>query len=207
MSTSSCAARKPVTALAEFSDPYLYPGTNVLRNKLGMTVRDELDAAEADLVIVRAVELDEYPVRLTADLTHLLEIHRRLFQDVYDWAGQVRSVDISKSGGFFMPRAALLGGAAFTFAQLHEDNLLRGLSREVFLDKLTTHFEHLNYLHPFREGNGRTQRLFWSQVAAEAGHPLDWTKVMREENNEACRIAMADGDLAPLRAMLDHAIT
>lgn len=93
-------------ASPEVVDPYLVPGTNVLRNRLGLTSAEDLSAAEADLSFVRALQLLDEPVPGTNDLQELMRIHFHLFQDVYDWAGQLRTIDVRKNvpgAEFFLP--------------------------------------------------------------------------------------------------------
>jgi len=218
--TNSVAGFEPATAVAEFVDPYLDPGTGLLRNLVGAATQADLDSREAELTAFAAVELALQPVKITADLRQLSAIHRRLFQDVYDWAGKLRTVDMRKgndpSAEFFMPVSRLETGAGFVFQDLADDNM-RGVSSkpapgktartqtpldsEAFVSKLAHHFDQLNYLHPFREGNGRTQRIFWSQIAGRAGYELDWKKVSGQEVNQASRDAMETQDLEGLRLM------
>lgn len=196
-----------VTALPEFVDPYLDPVTGLLRNNVGAVTKDVLDAREAELTAFAGIELAAHPVKITADLRQLQAIHKRLFQDVYAWAGELRTVDIRKGSDpaaeFFMPASRLQSGAGFAFDELADDNRLRGLDRELFVSRLAHHYDQVNYLHPFREGNGRTPRVFWSQVAADAGYELDWRKTTGRENDQASRDAMERGDLGGLRSMFD----
>ncbi|MBD8535687.1 Fic/DOC family protein [Plantibacter sp. CFBP 13570] len=191
--------------MPEFVDPYLDPASGVLRNRLGITDRAELDRAEGDLTEARLAQLLRNPTKITADLGQLQRIHHQLFQDVYDWAGELRTVDIRKGDSptaeFFMPVARLQQGAGFAFAELTEEGRLRELDPERFVGRLACHYDQVNYLHPFREGNGRTQRVFWSQIAHEAGYTLDWTAVTGAANDQACRIAAESQDLLPLQAM------
>ncbi|WIB65556.1 Fic family protein [Curtobacterium sp. MCBD17_040] len=182
--------------MPEFADPYVDPGTGVLRNLVGARTQEELDRLEANLALARYAELKLDPVRPTGDEQHLREIHRRLFQDVYDWAGHFRTVEISKGGDHFAPVALLRSG--FAFRHLAEANNLRNLAEDDFIDALAEHFEEVNFLHPFREGNGRTQRLFWRQLSKAAGHEVDLTLLTPEENIAVSRAA-AHGDLHPLR--------
>lgn len=200
-----------VTALPEFVDPYLDPVTGLLRNNVGATTRDVLDAREAELTAFAGIELAAHPVKVTGDLRQLQAIHKRLFQDVYPWAGELRTVDMRKgtdpAAEFFLPVSRLQSGAGFAFAELADDNRLRGLNRESFVDRLAHHYDQVNYLHPFREGNGRTQRVFWTQVAADAGYELDWRKTTGRENDQASRDAMERQDLRGLRAMFDTIAT
>lgn len=201
--------------MAEFVDPYLDPATGLLRNKVGATTQADLDSREAELTAFAAVELAVRPVKITADLRQLTAIHKRLFQDVYDWAGKLRTVDMRKTGDpraeFFMPVSRLETGAGFVFQDLADDNMLVGpgktartqipLDTDAFVSNLAHHFDQLNYLHPFREGNGRTQRIFWSQIAGQAGYELNWRKTTGHDVNQASRNAMEAQDLDGLRLM------
>ncbi|WP_392342484.1 hypothetical protein [Leifsonia sp.] len=112
--TSWCVAPAPATALPEFVDPYLEPASGILRNNVGITDQRALDDAEADLVEARRVQMILRPVKATGDLRQLQAIHGQLFQDVYDWAGQLRTVDIRKGtdadAEFFMPVSRLESG-------------------------------------------------------------------------------------------------
>lgn len=161
-------------ASTEFVDPYLDPETGLLRNKVGAQTKVALDEAEGDLSFARLVQLMDHPVKPTGDLDELRAIHRHLFQDVYDWAGELRTVDIRKNvegAQFFLP-VSMIGRAAG-----YAEGELRGMSREQFIDRLAYHYDQFNYVHPFREGNGRTQRVFWNRVARDAGWQLDWREV------------------------------
>jgi cell filamentation protein len=197
--------------LADFVDPYLDPDTGLLRNRLGATTQEALDSAEADYGLVRTVELVERPVKPTGDLRQLQAIHQRLFQDVYEWAGKLRTVDMRKGSDpaaeFFMPVSRLQSGAGFSFQELADDNYLRGLDKDRFVSRLAHHYDQVNYLHPFREGNGRTQRILWTQIAQEAGYELDWRGVTGKVNDQASRDAMERQDLAGLRSMFDTIAT
>lgn len=194
---------------AEFVDPYLMPETAVLRNLVGATTRVELAAAEADLSFARATQLLDVPVPATNDLAELKAIHFRLFQDVYEWAGQLRTVDVKKDvpgADFFMPWNFVEIAAANCFLDLVAEDHLQGLDRAAFVERLAFHYEKINYVHPFREGNGRTQRVFWNRVALEAGWELDWRPVHGEENHNAARAGSDDGDLMPLIRMFDKIV-
>jgi cell filamentation protein len=101
----------------------------------------------------------------------------------------------------FMPVSRLQTGAMFAFQELADDKYLRGMDRDTFIDRLAHHYDQVNYLHPFREGNGRTQRVLWTQVARQAGHDLDWRGVTGAVNDRASRDAMERQDLSGLRTM------
>jgi cell filamentation protein len=104
-------------------------------------------------------------------------VHRHLFQDVYQWAGQIRTVEISKGGSQFQFRQYIETGMADVHRRLAAADFLRGMERSVFADEAGRIIGDVNYVHPFREGNGRTQLQYLKQLAARAGHPLDLTKI------------------------------
>lgn len=190
-------------------DPYTDPETGLLRNRVGARTQPALDRAEAALSVVRLVELaDRYPVPPSGDLNELRGVHRYLFQDIYEWAGQPRTVDLRKPGGEpFLPAGQVEAGTGYVLDELRRDQHLSGLGRSRFVERLAHHVDALNYAHPFREGNGRAARVFWSRVSRDAGWSLDWRLVSRERNNEAFQVARERGDLAPLRGLLDSITT
>ena len=110
-----------------------------------------------------------------------------------------------KAGASFCLPHQIVDTAADVFARLAVADHLRGRDRAGFLDGLAPLLAEVNALHPFREGNGRTQRSFLSQLARDAGFRLDWAAVDRDANIDAARAA-ADGDLAPMRALLAPAV-
>ncbi len=186
-------------------DPYLDPRTGVFRNRLGITDRTELAAAERTLTGVRVDQLRRRRVAGRYDLDHLRAFHWTIFQDVYPWAGQLRTVLIVKAGASFCLPHQIVDTASDVFGRLAAAHHLRGRDRDGFLDGLTALLAEVNALHPFREGNGRTQRAFLGQLARDAGYRLRWEHVDRDANIDAARAA-ADGDLAPMRALLDPVV-
>lgn len=195
---------------ADFVDPYLDPTTGLLANKVGALTKAALDQAEGDLSFVRLVQLVDRPPAATDDLAELRAIHRWLFQDVYEWAGCLRTVDLRKNvegADFFLPVSMIERAAGFAADELRADGALRQMDRDRFVERLAYHYDQLNYVHPFREGNGRTQRVFWSRVARDAGWQLDWRAVHGSANDQACRAAAVDRDFGPLRAMFDQIVT
>lgn len=192
--------------MAELTDPYLDPDTGVLRNSVGAGDREELARAEADLVFARTVQLDSSEIAETRDLAELQAIHRHLFQDVYPWAGEVRTVDIRITAEGFLPVVALDRAAGIAAMDLKSERYLRGMPREQFVARLAHHYDQFNYIHPFREGNGRTQRVFWSRVARTAGWELDWTRVDGKINDHASQVAAEKRDLGPLTEMFEQVV-
>jgi cell filamentation protein len=183
-------------------DPYLDLEAGVLRNRLGLTDPEQLRRAEAGLTAVRLAQLATRPLPGLYDLEHLQAFHRLIFGEVYDWAGELRSVNIGK-GALFCPPDDLKAHAAAVFERLARADHLRGRPRAAFVDGLAAVLAEINSLHPFREGNGRAQRAFLSQLARTAGHPVRWAAMDPAENIDACRAAHLHGDPGPLRAMLN----
>lgn len=182
-------------------DPYSDPATGVLHNKLGLANAAELATAEREITHAALILLRETPVRASYDLPHLCEIHRRIFGDVYDWAGRIRTVAIAKGSMFCLPQY-IEPAAAEIFGQLRKEHCLQGLGRESFLDRLAYYFGEVNALHPFREGNGRAQRAFFEQLARDAGYRLNWQH-LDADRNVAASVAIMHGDAVPVRTMLD----
>jgi len=185
--------------------PYLDPRTGLFRNRLGLTDRAELATAEKRLTTARIGQLRRRRLPGRYDLDHLRAFHWTIFQDVYPWAGQLRTVLIVKAGASFCLPHQIVDTAADVFGRLAAAHHLRGRDRDAFLDGLTALLAEVNALHPFREGNGRTQRAFLGQLARDAGYRLRWEHVDRDANIDAVRAA-ADGDLAPMRALLDPVV-
>lgn len=110
------------------------------------------------------------------DTKHLQAIHWHIFQDVYSWAGEVRTVNISKSGDFFGLNQYIVSTLDKTFADLQRERYLGRLSLlTAFCNRAAHYFGEINAIHPFREGNGRTQREFIRQLALRNGYATDWS--------------------------------
>lgn len=170
----------------EVFDPYLIPHTRVLKNKLNVQTQEDLDFFENDLVSVRSYKLYENLPHAEGTVRQLQWIHHYLFQDVYDWAGQIRTIDMTKGGGEpFHPLEYMGVGIRYCEQTLKNDNLLQGLSIYDFISKLSVNYNNFNVLHPFREGNGRTQRVFWDIVARDAGYHFDWGLITQRINDKA----------------------
>ncbi|MGB7979659.1 MAG: Fic family protein [Candidatus Nanopelagicales bacterium] len=195
--------QQPDEAPTSASSPYIDPSTGFLRNEVSASTQEEIEAAADELLPGRLADLVDEPIPCTGDREHLQAIHRLLFEGIFDWAGQFRTTDIDKQGTDFVPAAEVDSALAELFAELGAEDLLRGLPREQFIARLAHHYARLNQIHPFREGNGRTQRMFWSQVGLNAGWRVDFLSIPKEANNEASRDASHTGDLEPLIEMLD----
>jgi len=154
-----------------------YPGTSVLINKLGIQAEDILDEVEATIVSAKSALWDQNPLQRSFDFAHYRSIHRYLFEDLYDWAGNVRTVDISKKGTRFCPYTDIDAQASAIFRRLHKRELFANLGHEEFVSEIIDFYNITNHLHPFREGNGRTQRLFITQLIRNAGYSFDFADV------------------------------
>jgi cell filamentation protein len=187
-------------------DPYLDLQHGVLRNKLGSTDPGELAQIEAELTAYRLIELNLDPLPGDYDLAHLQALHRYIFGDVYDWAGQLRTVSIGKGALYCLP-SELVTTADALFGRLARDQYLRGRDRAGFVDGATALLAGLNNLHPFREGNGRVQRAFLGQSAHAAGFMIRWADLDRETNDTASAAAHRHGDTTLLHAMLAELVT
>ncbi len=186
-------------------DPYTDPLTGVLRNKLGLETAAELVAAEREITHATLILIRESPVRATYDLPHLRAIHRRIFGNIYEWAGQIRTIAIAKGSLFCVPQY-IESSSADIFRALRGENSLRGVERGPFVDRLAFYLGEVNAVHPFREGNGRTQRAFFEQLARDAGFTLNWQHLDAARNIEASAAIMR-GDAEPMRKMLDTLVT
>jgi cell filamentation protein len=182
-------------------DPYSDPVTGVLSNKLGLGTAAALEAAEREITHAALILLDESLVTPTYDLHHLREIHRRIFGDIYEWAGQIRTVSIAKGATFCLPQH-IESSAALLFGELRDEGFLHSLDRDAFTGRLAYYLGEVNALHPFREGNGRSQRAFFRQLTREAGYTLTWQHLDSARNIEASAASLR-GDPEPLRKMLD----
>jgi cell filamentation protein len=185
-------------------DPYVEPSSGLLANLLGISDSETWERAQAAYTEMRLVQLQEHPVAGRFDLAHLQAVHRHLTQDLVVWAGQLRTVDIAKADGF-CPVQHLRSYAAEVFGRLADQDWLAGRSKDGFVTGLSGLYGDLNALHPFREFNGRAQRAFLSQLAAQAGWCLSWRN-MSPEANITASIASFRGDLGPLRKLLDELV-
>src|SRR5471032_1382526 len=147
---------------------YCYPGSSVLINKLGIITGDALDAAEIELTQAR---VDQYDPNVgDISLSALRAIHFYLFQDLYDWAGDLRTVDISRGNTRFANVNRIEPEADKLFRQLAQENHLTGLTRAEFVARVAHYYCELNVIHPFRDGNGRALRLLFEVISISAGY-------------------------------------
>jgi cell filamentation protein len=186
-------------------DPYVYPGTNVLRNHFGIRDVAELAGLEAAISAGRIAQLERRFIPGDYDTAHLQAVHRKIFGDLYPWAGELRTVKIAKGESMFALPQHVAPYLAGVLSDLVNEERLRGLERDDFVTRLAHYYAELNAVHPFREGNGRTQRAFLGHIAADAAHPIDWTGLDPGGNVQASRESHR-GENEPLRKLLDGLI-
>ena len=151
-----------------------YPGTTVLINKLGLHSQDMLDDVERVMTGVRTVEIEDAQSVAPFTFDFYLNLHRRLFGDIYDWAGKLRTIDLSKKGTSFYAADKLADLGTAIFDRLQRMNEFRDLPRDEFVKEIAELYHSLNMLHPFREGNGRTERLFFTLLIRRAGYKISF---------------------------------
>ncbi len=151
-----------------------YPETTVLVNKLGIRSQEALDDLERVVTGIHTVEIVKEQSEELLSFAFYRNLHKRLFGDLYEWAGELRKVDMSKQGTSFCRVENLeeIGNAIFQWLRKHKE--LRGMKRERFVKELADLYHRINMLHPFREGNGRTQRLFFTLLIRRAGYEIDF---------------------------------
>ena len=153
-----------------------YPGTTCLVNKLGIQDEAVLAETEAAVVLGKASLLDQHPIPGSFDFDHYKRIHQFLFCDLYDWAGQIRTINISKKGTVFVSVDEIETCADVCFSRLASFSA-EGLSHRELADEAADFYHTINMLHPFREGNGRAQRVFFTQWIRSLGYDLDLSSV------------------------------
>ncbi|MEO1207644.1 MAG: Fic family protein [Pseudomonadota bacterium] len=177
---------------------YVYPGTRVLRNLHDIRDPAKLEAFERQAVRRRI----DQPIPVGRfDLQHLQAIHKHLFQDVYPWAGELRRVPLRKNDQQFMPPDRLEAGMADVHRRLTKDDLLRGLDDRQFSEQAGVIIGDINHLHPFREGNGRTQLCYLRELGRVGGHQVEFSRIDKERWIEAS-IASHMGDYGPMQSAI-----
>lgn len=171
-----------------------------VRNRVGATDYTQLRHREDTMVEARALTMRGFGIPDRYDLEGLQQIHRHLFQDVYEWAGEVRTVGLVKGGSEFARPAEV----PVIMGQVHDlveaTDRLRGVGEAEFAGRLALVYFGVIAAHPFREGNGRSAREFVSALADESAHRVDWILVTRDLNDAVSEMAMR-GDVRPMMDM------
>lgn len=184
-----------------FTDPYTYPDSDVLKNRLGVTDPDELEAVERRFFALRSRFLPD----LATTKNDLLQLHRHLFGDVYEWAGKFRAVGLSRSTTVFCQPEFIERELDTRLEAINAENTHSGSDARDYAGWLAEQAVELNMIHPFREGNGRTLRIFLTVIAAKNGVLLDLTLIDRMAWMQAS-IAGVQSDYAPMPSVLGGAM-
>ncbi|WP_130931361.1 putative adenosine monophosphate-protein transferase Fic [Pseudomonas sp. Sample_24] len=153
-------------------DPYCYPGSDVLRNLLNIHDEEQLHKAERELSEIAVSKFRLLPPPY--DLSLLQHIHKSLFSDVYEWAGLLRTVNIQKGDTLFCAADRIAPEAEKIFRVMENAAWFEGASKAELIVKVAETYGDLNVIHPFREGNGRAQRILFEQIIINAGFAVDW---------------------------------
>lgn len=183
---------------------YCYPESAVLRNKFGITDPVELKKLESDITTVRQYELMSEPIRGHFSAAHLCRIHRHLFGDIYPFAGHYRREDIMKGSTRFIAYNQIKEKISRLLAQLKEEQFLHGLDEDAFVDRTAYYFAELNYIHPFREGNGRATREFMRMLFDHNGYEVNWHAVEHKQLLSVMEASVYD--VQPLVGMLKQCL-
>lgn len=185
---------------------YCYPDSSTLKNLLDIRDAAALAEAEGYIVGLRMAEVVRGPSSFAFSFEFLKELHRGLFQDVYEWAGATRRVDMAKG----QTRFAVWEQVESEAERLFDSTVMKpapvsGAQRQWFIDTAAPFLVELNVIHPFRDGNGRTMRLFVELWANSMGLRLDWGRVEPEKIVEAMIHGVTLDD-SLLREVLDACI-
>ena len=179
--------------------------TGVLKNLVNATDADTLLLIESGAVAKRIAELYKKPIKIKNAYT-LLDIHKHLFQDIYPWAGKIRTVEISKGGKPFFFLRHFHNAFAFIDTLIAEYRKLDGEDAPRLAHKLAEILDTVNHLHPFREGNGRTQREFLRTLAMEKGLSLNLNPPDSADVYERYMAGTINGDVALLTTLIAEII-
>ena len=183
-------------------DPYLDPKTGILSNLFDVADQVKLDQIEAEITVSIIATLDEHPIVGNFDLDHLMAIHKRLFSQIYSWAGKLRTVEITKDDTRFAPVAYLRQAANEIFSELKSEEYLDNLDDQTYAKCFTHYYSEVNLLHPFREGNGRAERVLFSLLTKRSGRHVAWD-IMDPDEAVRANIAAYHGDESHLEVLLE----
>lgn len=166
---------------SEHTDIYCYPNTNILINKFDIRDSDKLHETEKELTSINTQEALEIQIKGDFDLSHLKAIHKFIFGDIYEWAGQIRGGDFLSKGSSIFCRSMYIEGMANDIHQkLKAEKYLANLDKAEFISRLAFYMGEINALHPFREGNGRAQRVYFGYLCKNADYGIEFSKVDKD---------------------------
>ncbi|MBR6510500.1 MAG: Fic family protein [Clostridia bacterium] len=158
-----------------------YKGTTCLINKFGIKDDKQLSLIEGQITFAKGSELEQNPIKGNFDFEHYKAIHKYLFDEIYEWAGIIRTVDLSKKGTKFAKVTEIEKLADACFSRLKSENYFKGQAFDEYINNIVDFYCVINMLHPFREGNGRTQRIFISQLIRFAGYEIDFSSINTDD--------------------------
>ena len=183
-----------------------YEGTSCLINKLNIRDEEKLNFVESQITIHKTAELANAQDFGNFDFSHYKAIHKDLFNELYEWAGEIRTVNMSKKGTNFVDVSEIESVASACFKRLQDKNYFKNQEFDIFVEDIVDFYCTTNMLHPFREGNGRTQRIFISQLIQFNGYSIDFDKIDTDELMMAT-IQAANGIDDNLKRIFKNAIT
>ena len=152
-----------------------YEGTGCLVNKFDIRDEEQLGRLEAQITFAKVALLERTPLEGNFDFNHYKRIHEFLFSDLYEWAGTVRTVEISKKRTKFIESKLIESSAERIFSRVKRGSFCN-LSTDNFAAEIAAFYNDVNYLHPFREGNGRTQRVYFTQLIRHLGYDINFAE-------------------------------
>lgn len=183
----------------ERNSSYCYENTNTLINKLDIRDSKVLQKYEAKITAAKLLALMQKGIIGNFDVKHINAIHQYLFEDIYPFAGKLRTENIAKGVFRFAEWEYIEPELERLLNELKQENYLENLSKENLAERLAYYLSELNVLHPYREGNGRTTREFIRELALKNGYILDLRKVSPKDFLNACIKSIVDtSDLTKL---------
>ncbi len=182
-----------------------YENTAVLKNKFGIKDEANLELMERNITGFQIMKAYKDIVFENVDFAFYKKLHYYVFSDIYEWAGCVRGINMSKKGTMFCPFEKIEEFGKSIFQRLDDKCFFRSLDFEEFVNDFTDLYCSLNYLHPFREGNGRIQRLFLSMMLKNAGMYIDFSGIDKDDIMIAT-IKSSNGDVFMLKNLFKNHI-
>lgn len=158
-----------------------YEGTSCLINKLGIKDDKKLSEFEAAVTLAKVGTLEKEPLEGNFDTEHYKAIHRFLFEDIYDWACKYRTIDMSKKGTAFAKADKISELMNACFERLKENGFFKNQPFDEYVKSIIDFYQTTNMIHPFREGNGRTQRIFIAQLIRFGGYDISFSEIDSDE--------------------------
>ncbi|MGB3383911.1 MAG: Fic family protein [Marinomonas sp.] len=178
-------------------DPYTYPNSNTLVNKLHIKDEKQLCELENQLSTLALADIDFTPAPYS--FSHLCSLHKALFGELYNWAGEPRSIAISKLDTRFCQPEFIEREADKLFSQMQKKSFFEELDFGCLCTEMAELYIELNMVHPFREGNGRAQRLLFEHLAIHCGYNLSFEAISKEQWIEANIIGCLNCDYSPMK--------